>query len=486
MLFRTLAAEAAPIAKNVSYSPAPGVNITAKANYTYEDVNNDPEGASSYQWYTATNASGAGQTAISGATSNEFYITSEYGEKHIGLGITPKALTGNLTGTEVVYYAPTASIPAADFTIVSATQNTNNFYINRVMSASDYITVGINVTTAGSIKFTTNTANGYSFSAEGTYNLGLQDVTLVANGKQLNYNVTGDNFTITADGFVTKTTSTTITNTKLGNQFTEHFNGIENNAHNITTTTDPTYYLKTSYTTGERFSNQSICSSKPISTSACLGTTITVGSNTYSITNINGQCWMQQNLKELPNGGPISTIPLGTVTKTDIGSFGFFNKISGANTWAQVEPAPGEGILYQWSAAMLGATNERAKGVCPSGWHIPSDCEFLYLEHGLGLSLNTQQGGRGITAADGYIASKLSFVTPPLGNNSSGFTGLLAGRMFDGSFTVRGAVTNFWTSTSINNDTAISAITLENSKTNTDRSLGGVKRVGFSVRCLKD
>jgi uncharacterized protein (TIGR02145 family) len=484
----TIAAETAPIAKDVSFSPAPGTFITAKAKYTFEDANNDPEGASTYQWYSATDASGANQTAISGATTTEFVITDEYAGKYIGFGITPKALTGNLTGTEVVYYGPSASIPAANFTIVSATQSTNNFYKNRVMSASDYITLNINVTSAGSIKFTTNTANGYSFSADGLYSTGSQNVTLVAKGTLSAYNGTGDNFTITGIGATTNTTTTAITNVKLGDQFTDHYNGIVGGVHNTTDANDATYYLKTSYTTGESFNNNTTCLTKPISASACVGTTITIGSNTYSITTINGQCWMTQNLIELPNGVPINTSQLlsaaGNTSTGDLGYYGFYNL--SASVWALTAPATDEGMLYQWSAAMMGATTERAKGACPTGWHIPSECEWLYLEHGLGLSLANQAStgeSRGNATTNGNVGSKLSLKASS-GTNSSGFTGLIAGRLQNGGFGARGSTASYWTSTASSANSAYT-FAYKNSITGTVRGTD-TKNLGFSIRCLKD
>jgi uncharacterized protein (TIGR02145 family) len=487
----TIAAETAPIAKDVSFSPAPGTLITTKAKYTYEDANNDPEGASTYQWYFATNASGAGQTAISGATTLELLLTNEYAEKYIGFGITPKALTGNLTGTEVVYYAPTASIPGADFTIESATQNANNFYINRVMSASDYITVGINVTTAGSIKFTTNTANGYSFSADGVYSIGLHDVTLVAKGTQLAYNGTGDNFTITGIGATTNTTTIDINNVRFGNQLTSHFNGIVGGVHNTTNGNDDTYYLNTSYSTGETFHINSTCLTKPISTSACVGTTITVGSNTYSITTINGQCWMTQNLKELPGGVAVNATQWLATSSGDLGYYGYYNisNTSGTAGWSISENTANEGLLYQWSAAMMGATNERAKGICPTGWHIPSDCEFMYLEHGLGMALNEQskEGTRSDKIdSEGTPGHKLRSVSVGTGStNISGFSAIGVGVRVPttGAFDYK---TNgyFWTSSQLTTTTAIGRGSVGGSSG--VLRLGYTKNWTFNVRCLKD
>ena len=483
----TLGQEVAPIVKNVIYTPNPATNIMLTANYSYYDANNDAEGASSYQWYTATDVNGANKTAISGANAKQFTPTNAEDGKYIGLGVTAKALTGNITGTEVVYYNANPTNSFAQYTIASnaITPGSNNFYSGRVMNSTDKIIAKVNVLSAGKLSFRTNTVNGYSFSADGTYGPGEQNVTLTASGTQASYNSGGDTFTITITGNTVSTLTATISNVILGNQLTSHFNGIVGGVHNTDNVNDATYYLKTSYTTGEEFSSNGSCASKPISTSACVGTTITVGSNTYSITNINGQCWMAQNLKELPNGKSIDTNPLLSI-KRDIAIYGFYNTVNLANTWASTEPAANEGMLYQWSAAMMGAITERAKGICPTGWHIPSDCEFKYLEHGLGTSLQYQniigETNRGSANADGNVANKVS----SYGANLTGFSGLVTGRMYDGGFYARGSVGNIWTSNS--------------STTNTDRSIsfgvkGGVNSftrtedfmsAGFSVRCLKD
>jgi len=38
------------------------------------------------------------------------------------------------------------------------------------------------------------------------------------------------------------------------------------------------------------------------------------------------------------------------------------------------------GGLYQWDQAMCGETEERAQGICPDGWHIPSHDDWTTLE----------------------------------------------------------------------------------------------------------
>jgi hypothetical protein len=212
----SMAAEAAPIATDVLYSPAPGTNVELTGSYTYTDANNDPEATSVYQWYTATDASGASQTAISGAMTKKLILTTAQAGKYIGFSVTPKALTGSASGAEAVYYSSTPSVAAADFTLVSVTQSSTNFSFNRVMDATDFITVRINVTSPGAIAFSTPTVNGYSLSNGGVYATGAQNVILYAKGTQTAYNAAGDVFAITAVGSSTQTSTITIKNAGTG------------------------------------------------------------------------------------------------------------------------------------------------------------------------------------------------------------------------------------------------------------------------------
>lgn len=39
----------------------------------------------------------------------------------------------------------------------------------------------------------------------------------------------------------------------------------------------------------------------------------------------------------------------------------------------------GYGLLYNWTAAMDGDTVEGGRGICPEGWHVPTDAEWTTL-----------------------------------------------------------------------------------------------------------
>ena len=227
--------------------------------------------------------------------------------------------------------------------------------------------------------------------------------------------------------------------------------------------------------------NNATCASATISATPCtagelasginggsLGNKYANGANgTYSVVEIGGQCWMQESIDVNPTGSPI------WVNSSDAGWYGYYNT---------TYQAAGEGTLLQWSAAMNGATTERAQGVCPTDWHIPSDCEWMYLENSLGMTTADQQltGWRD----SGTVGSKLSTLTSS-GSNSSGFTALLAGyRLTHGKFNFRGTF-GYWWSSSETSATLAHPRLLFSSQVGVNRYSSN-KANGFSVRCLKD
>ena len=188
---------------------------------------------------------------------------------------------------------------------------------------------------------------------------------------------------------------------------------------------------------------------------------------TYSVVEIGGQCWMQESIDVNPTESPT------WVNSSDVGWYGYYN---------DNYQAAGEGTLLQWSAAMNGATTERAQGVCPTDWHIPSDCEWMYLENSLGMTIAEQQGTGWRNS--GTVGSKLSTLTAN-GTNSSGFTALLAGyRLTNGPFNSRGALGLWWSSSEPSAAYAHRRY-LASSQAGVHRNSHN-KDNGFSVRCLKD
>ena len=277
----------------------------------------------------------------------------------------------------------------------------------------------------------------------------------------------------------------------LGNTYATHYNGIAAgvSADNTLAT----------YTTGETFDQNTTCASKEISAQGCGGLTQVTGASgrVYNLVSINGQCWFKENLNEVPsNFRSYSSTSWLNTTVTDQGYWGYYNTTdaTGASGWGISEPVnavtggAGEGLFYQWNAAMDNSESERSRGICPAGFHIPSDCEWMYLEHGQGMALSEQQilGAWRSNTADNQGTPGYKLRIQGTGQtNASGFSGLLAGHRYtNGTFNDRASVGHWWSSSATGATTAIARYVRTGDR-GVNRS-SRAKANGFSVRCLKD
>ena len=74
------------------------------------------------------------------------------------------------------------------------------------------------------------------------------------------------------------------------------------------------------------------------------------------------------------------------------------------------------GVLYNWPAAMNGAAGSISvpsgvQGICPSGWHLPSDAEWTILtdyltNKGYGYGGSGSDIGKSMAATSGEIRCK--------------------------------------------------------------------------------
>ena len=140
---------------------------------------------------------------------------------------------------------------------------------------------------------------------------------------------------------------------------------------------------------------------------------------------------------------PLRAEPTTTWSASDLSYYGCPpNTDNNAEDCAAVSTL---GYMYQWSAAMNNTTTAGAQGICPSGWHIPTDGEQNTLDQY--LKTGTCDANRsGLWDCD-PAGTKLSSYTLN-GTNSSGFSGLLAGYRNTASpwFGNRGTNTYFWSS----------------------------------------
>ena len=214
--------------------------------------------------------------------------------------------------------------------------------------------------------------------------------------------------------------------------------------------------------------------------------------NIYNTVKLGDQVWMAENLRVTHFADGIA-IPLveedtvwGNLSINDSAYCYFNNNLSNGNTI---------GALYTWAAAMNGENSSSdnpsgIQGVCPVGWHIPSDTEWKELEMFLGMSQavadldsirGTDEGGK--LKEPGTI----NWISPnPGASHISGFNALPGGyRNYDsGNFFNLGFAAYFWTSTESSSNGAWYRV-LSNDNSGVGHS-HTYRDYGFSVRCLRD
>ena len=98
LIVKSAAINQAPTASNITLTDSNGDNAvvgdTLVANYTYGDVENDAEGVSAIRWLRNNDV-------INGATQLSYTLTADDADNAIRFEVTPKAVTGALTGIAI-------------------------------------------------------------------------------------------------------------------------------------------------------------------------------------------------------------------------------------------------------------------------------------------------------------------------------------------------------------------------------------------------
>lgn len=190
----------------------------------------------------------------------------------------------------------------------------------------------------------------------------------------------------------------------------------------------------------------------------CGGTLVDRDNYTYRTILIGTQCWMAENLKTRSkrNGSALTNLSAGSERDC----------IASGNVRGSETNCNNGYTLYTWAGMMNGDTAAGSQGICPDGWHIPTQAEQLTLINKLGG--DTQAGAKLIP------------------NGSSGFNATMAGNREPGgnSFDYYGNYVNFWTSDSSG---GLDAFVLYFDNAGNDLTQTTLTRTyGFSVRCLKN
>ena len=208
----------------------------------------------------------------------------------------------------------------------------------------------------------------------------------------------------------------------------------------------------------------------------------------YETVQIGEQCWFAENLRSesFINGDMIpSGLSDGDWQNTTSAAAAAYGEDAGCDddspdisacdpTQSYIE----YGFLYNWYAI------DDSRGLCPTGWHVPSDDEWMTLEIALGMSESeanntdvrgTDQGGQMKTDYGWNFGN---------GTNSSGFSGLPGGYRNGGGFFYGAGNDGLWWSSSVRYDGQAWDRIMQS-------SIDGVRRTtntanhGFSVRCIQ-
>ncbi len=210
----------------------------------------------------------------------------------------------------------------------------------------------------------------------------------------------------------------------------------------------------------------------------CVGTpTVEYEGKTYNTVQVMSQCWLKENL----DIGQM--IPVDQAMEDN----GIIEKYCYDSDEMSCEEYGG---LYTWHETIQYVYENGTRGICPPGWHVPTDEEWKVLEaavdseYGPGDLMWDELGDRGYDAGK-RIKSTGGWMNNGNGTDDFGYTVFPAGkRDFSGFFVGINTFANFWTSTARGSNFTW----LRELKAATDAvtRYDYNKEMGYSVRCIKD
>ncbi|MBF0431153.1 MAG: hypothetical protein HQK83_07750 [Fibrobacteria bacterium] len=211
----------------------------------------------------------------------------------------------------------------------------------------------------------------------------------------------------------------------------------------------------------------------------------------YKCVNIGSQTWMAQNLAYLPQ---VDNISDGSENDEN-GKYYYIYFFSpfGSTENEQIQNAKEDpiynsyGVFYNWYAAMENDSSSSSEpsgvqGVCPTGWHLPSDTEWTVIENAVG---GTSVAGKKLKVAVfyGFDDDGINFN----GTNEYGFSVQPVGFRFNGGtqdqFGVSG---NFWTATENEYDQQYAWTKIFSSENDDVGLMYNFKNSAVSVRCIEN
>jgi uncharacterized protein (TIGR02145 family) len=210
--------------------------------------------------------------------------------------------------------------------------------------------------------------------------------------------------------------------------------------------------------------------------------------NVYKTIKIGTQTWMAENLKT-------TKLNDGTKIMVEEDNDKFIALKTAAFCWYDNDPyyKKSFGALYNWYSVKTGK-------ICPTGWHVPTDAEWMKMELAIGITEDDAINGVWDRGKDhgAKLKDPAGWDTPNNTVKPSGFAALPGGfRADDGSFMQAkekegmnfSLAALFWTSTPREGTTIQNAIDAYFRSVNKDdsveRNISSNYRA-HSIRCIKD
>lgn len=201
-------------------------------------------------------------------------------------------------------------------------------------------------------------------------------------------------------------------------------------------------------------------------------------SHIYPVIKIGTQCWMAQNLRttHYADGTALTLQNMNTLSSSQK----YYYYPMGNNNYVSMY-----GLLYNLSAVLNGAsaTNDNpsgVRGICPTGWHVPSKAEFQHV-------INNAQNRADMMSSKEYWTSSQTYHSPGYNqslNNGSGFNAIPSGYINNAGCQALNNKAHYWTTSKDGNYKYI----LEIISSGASPSLypGTLSEIGNSVRCIRD
>jgi len=213
------------------------------------------------------------------------------------------------------------------------------------------------------------------------------------------------------------------------------------------------------------------------------GTVTDIDGNVYQTILMGDECWFRENLRvtHYADGSDITPTPLAPNSDEGL-----------------TRPY---GRLYTWYSVLHGAepteeTDGRVQGPCPDGWHVPSNFEWMGVEDYVGYKEEYRCGtdvnnvAKAMAATTGWQFDFLThgatccIIENTATNNSSGFSVLPAGNIWNDKAEGFGIKAGFWTCSDGSPDTSpIHFFYYTNATVEINCT---PKEAFYSVRCLKN